>query len=261
MGRNIDNWQFVKEVQSDLNLHVDGWAGPNTRAAWHEFFARPAVAPVDVDGTDRSLRLPLDQYLPDTQVKKNLIILHHTSGGSAKSTFDWWRTTPERIGTAYIVERDGRVFEVFPPESWAYHLGIKGTGGSVDRRAIGIEIASEGGLIENDKLAAPDGKLYAFGTVSKRTEFRGSVLTLPNPWRGFRYFADYTPAALSSVFNLVKTLLRRFDIPRFVARGDAADLDFAGVAGHCHFRRDKSDVHPGFPWAELAFQCDLQISD
>lgn len=70
------------------------------------------------------LRLPVDQYFNETP-KKDLIVLHHTVGGSAKSTFDYWRTDPEHIGTAYIVERDGTIYEVFSPECWAYHLGLK----------------------------------------------------------------------------------------------------------------------------------------
>ena len=50
---------------------------------------------------------------------------------------------PNRIATAYIVERDGTIFEVFDPRHWAFHLGLKGSQGQVDRRSIGIEIASE----------------------------------------------------------------------------------------------------------------------
>lgn len=60
------------------------------------------------------LRLDATQYYQD-MVPKRQIYLHHTVGGSAKSTVDYWNKTPERIGTAYIVERDGTIFEVFPP--------------------------------------------------------------------------------------------------------------------------------------------------
>src|SRR5213082_1851366 len=99
------------------------------------------------------LRLPPGEYFNAPQAK-DLIVLHHTVGGSAKSTFDYWRTDPQHIGTAYIVERDGTIFEVFPPECWAYHLGLKTTS-SVDKRSIGIEIAYEGALLERG------GKYYA----------------------------------------------------------------------------------------------------
>lgn len=93
---------------------------------------------------DRTNRLDKKDYIP-VETKKSLIVLHHTVGGSAKSTIDYWRSDPGRIATACVVERDGNIFEVFDPKFWAFHLGLKGTNGAVDKRSIGIEIASEGG--------------------------------------------------------------------------------------------------------------------
>src|SRR5882724_6857752 len=157
-----------------------------------------------------SLRLPPDSYFPEKPTK-DLVILHHTVGGSAESTFEYWRTDEQHIGTAYIVDRDGTVYEVFPPECWAYHLGLKTTR-EVDKRSIGIEIASEGALLERD------GNFYAFGRLTEGTRYSGPVfdiadsatspsgiqaVTTPMLWRDYRYFAQYTPAALASVFALV----------------------------------------------------------
>jgi len=90
----------------------------------------------------KRLRLPEGQYVHQRH-KKSLIVLHHTAGADAESTFRWWLTDPKRIGTAYIVARDGRIFEVFPPEYWAFHLGVKGQR-QLDRRSIGIELANAG---------------------------------------------------------------------------------------------------------------------
>ncbi len=47
-------------------------------------------------------------------------MLHHTAGGSARSTFNYWNGNATRIATAYIVERDGTIFEVFDPR----HLNL-----------------------------------------------------------------------------------------------------------------------------------------
>jgi hypothetical protein len=38
---------------------------------------------------DRSLRLPKSEYFPPAH-KKTGIAIHHTVGGTARSTFDWW---------------------------------------------------------------------------------------------------------------------------------------------------------------------------
>ena len=169
-----------------------------------------------------SLRLPADSYFPEKH-PKDLIVLHHTVGGSAKSTFEYWRTNidAKHIGTAYIIDRDGTIYEVFPPECWAYHLGLKTTQ-AVDKRSIGIEIASEGALLERG------GNYYAFGRLTEATRYNGPVfdvdaevstsgiktVSAPQLWRDYRYFAQYTPAALASVFALVDALLTRFAIPR-----------------------------------------------
>lgn len=247
------NFAFMKNrVQPWLGVKPDGKAGEGeTIPAWEARTGQTSAVPGL--GINRSLRLPPDQYMP-SKSQKSLIVLHHTAGGSAKSTFDWWRTTSERIGTAYIVERDGTVYEVFDPSSWAYHLGVKGET-EIERRSIGIEIASEGGLTPGP------GDLYAFGVVSERTRFRGEVYDHGHSWRGFRHFASYTEPALLSVLGLVELLIQRFDIPRQTPAAeleyDKALVNFRGVIGHHHVREDKSDVHPGFPWARLVESAGL----
>ena len=72
---------------------------------------------------ERSLRLPESEYFPGTQQKSGIAI-HHTVGGTAESTFRWWRAKRTHVGTAYLVERDGTVFEVFDPSAWAYQFGL-----------------------------------------------------------------------------------------------------------------------------------------
>lgn len=75
-----------------------------------------------------------------------------------------------KIGTAYVIERNGIVFEAFEPQYWAWQFGLKSAGWnyedrvSFEKRFIGIEIASEGALKESD------GKLYCYDRISSRTE-------------------------------------------------------------------------------------------
>ena len=207
---------------------------------------------------DRSLRLPQDQYYQDHN-KKSILFLHHSVGGSARSTFRWWLTDPKPIGTAYIIARDGTIHEVFPPECWAYHLGY---GNRTDeKRSIGIELASEGALLKRGR------ELYCFDRVSERTRYRGRVYDVGRTWRGYRYFAVYPAAQLRAVIKLVDDLLLRFAIPPVVPRnartGRAARFDVKrrlrqGIIAHAHVRADKTDVHPGFPWDLLVSELKLQ---
>jgi peptidoglycan hydrolase-like protein with peptidoglycan-binding domain len=252
----------VRRFQEAEGLLPDGTVGPLTRAALEEAKAEAepggtAAAPEPAGGAgppvDRSLRLSDAQYLQE-EYPKDLIVLHHTAGGSARSTFNWWQEgDPKRIATAYIVERDGTILEVFDPRFWAFHLGLPGTGGRVDRRSIGIELASEGWLEEGA------GGLLAFGRP-----FAGEVYDHGSEWRGQRYFAAYTPDQTASVIALVDHLCELFAVPRRTPADslafDPALFDFRGIVGHHHVRADKTDLHPGFRWESLIEEARLEKS-
>lgn len=205
---------------------------------------------------NRTIRLEEKDYIP-VDTPKNLIVLHHTVGGSAKSTIEYWRTDPRRIGTAYVIERNGEIYEVFDPKHWAFHLGLEGTGGAVDKRSIGIEIASEGALIERED------KLYCFDKVSDRTLFTQAFFDYGEEWRDYRFFDAYSPEQITSIIVLINHLCDQFSIPR-VTPANHLDADdgyrqFAGILGHHHVRPDKSDVHPGFTWQQVIDGCRLTL--
>ena len=82
---------------------------------------------------DQSLRLPPSAYFPSTQEKSGLAV-HHTVGGSARSTFEYWKGNADLVGTAYVIDRDGTIFEVFEPAAWAWQFGLKWT--STDKIAF-----------------------------------------------------------------------------------------------------------------------------
>jgi hypothetical protein len=201
---------------------------------------------------DRSLRLPQAEYFPGPEHKSG-IALHHTVGGSAASTIGWWREDvtragrPRLTGTAYVVDRDGTVFEAFQPDAWAYQFGLawpQATRLAFERRFVGIELASEGALIERD------GSLYCFDRVSPRTtKPKAEAFDHGRAYRGHRWFDRYEDAQLTAVGLLVDQLCARFGIPRrfpdppFAYYGDAL-AGFEGVIGHAMVRRDKSDPAP-----------------
>ena len=196
---------------------------------------------------NRNLRLPDDQYYKES-FPKHQIYLHHTVGGSAKSTFNWWLKDPLRIGTAYIIDRDGTIFETFDPQYWCHHLGLKHPDNrSLNELSIGIELASEGAL------TMKDGDLYCYD--GKRI-FYDRAVDLGHVWRGYQYFDAYDDAQIVSVIELVNHLCDRFNIPKRTIGGDKnrfdlALLNFAGILTHCNVREEKTDVHPLFPFNRL----------
>ncbi|HEX9950645.1 MAG TPA: N-acetylmuramoyl-L-alanine amidase [Rubricoccaceae bacterium] len=124
--------------QRRLGVRPDGDPGPQTYAAAHR--AGEHAFGLRVDRT--TLRLPPAQFMGGTW-PKDLLVYHHTAGGSAASSLASWVATPTRVGTAYLVERDGTVYEVFDPAASAGHLGL---GGRQETRSIGIEICNWGWL-------------------------------------------------------------------------------------------------------------------
>ncbi len=210
---------------------------------------------------DRNLRLPETEYFP-TREEKSGICLHHTVGGSARSTFQWWVQDGQMVGTAYLIARDGTVHEVFDPQHWAYQFGLRWPRArkiAFEKRFIGIEIASEGGLIEHE------GELYCFDRISPRTrKSRDEAFDYGQDYRGYRYFDKYEPAQVDSLVELLNHLCDTFDIPRqapskfFDFYGDRLK-HFKGIIGHTMVRRDKTDPIPDINlWNRLQNDCGIQ---
>ena len=219
-------------------------------------------------------QLPLDQYYQDTVTKKQ-ICLHHTVGGSARSTFEYWRDNPERIGTAYIIERDGTIYEVFDPWYWAHHLGMKTVDNTQrNKESVGIELASEGALKSGYQLNQQLGSkkfdeewLYAFDidtppfahakklyhTVNDSLKY----FDLIQPFRGYWYFDAYDAAQVKACIELVNALCVQFKIPKaLLPKGsrfvfNQVYAQFNGVLSHCNVRADKSDLSPAWDWDAL----------
>jgi N-acetyl-anhydromuramyl-L-alanine amidase AmpD len=208
---------------------------------------------VQIDRT--SLPLPSKEYytLP---TRKDLIVLHFTAGLSARSAVEAWRSKPEHVATAYIVDSDGTIYELFDPSFWAYHLGIKGT--SVhDKRSIGIEIANVGPLKRSKgNENALNWWPHEFGQQYCLLDEEEKYLKVN--YRGIDYFASFSAAQLSGVAKLVQHLCDRFSIPRVIPGKDKRmdfDLPFynsyKGIATHANFRNDKWDIGPSYDWESL----------
>jgi hypothetical protein len=218
---------------------------------------------------DKSLRLPESEYFPGPRPKSGIAI-HHTVGGSARSTFHWWlgdKTAdgrPNLVATAYLIDTDGTVFEVFDPAAWAYQFGLSWTAAQrlkFEQRFIGIELASEGALIEQDDT------LYCFDRVSPKTvKPKEQAFDCGSPWRGHRWFDRYEDAQLTALGLLVDELCTRFAIPRqypehpFDFYGDRL-AGFSGIIGHAMVRLDKSDPAPDPRlWISLASLASVKPS-
>lgn len=214
----------------------------------------PAPAPSALAINRDRFRLPASQYMHE-ETAKDLIVLHFTAGSRASGAHAAWMATDARVATAYILDLDGTIYELFDPRYWAYHLGIKGAANQNfrhDRRSVGIEIVNVGPLKERD------GALYWWPN-NYQTRWCGVAETgryVRRSYRGFDRFATYTSAQAAALGPLVAHLRARFGIPKRLPAAAQRPLaepagyfkDFRGVASHQNFRADKFDVGPAFDW-------------
>jgi N-acetyl-anhydromuramyl-L-alanine amidase AmpD len=185
--------------------------------------------------------LPNNQYMIEPHDKK-MIVLHHTVGGSAKSAIDWWNQDPERVGVAYVIDRDGTVYEVFPPEDWAYALGIKGAPHDLDKISIQIEIVSWGWLTNQD--------YKFFVTLGEHKVFIPKDEVIDIDFRGYKHYHKYSDEQVTSVCELVKELNEKFNMNLQYKDNfwefdqSVIDHNTPGLISHTTVRKDKTDIFP-----------------
>jgi len=199
------------------------------------------------------LLLPAHQFVnSDPNVATRQIVLHHTAGGSAQSTYNWWNSNTERVATHFLIDRDGKVFQCIPLNRWAYHIYIGSKGNKIpdkykrdssiyDRLGIGIEVCSWG------QLTLKDGKFFNY---MNREVSASNVCTLETPYRGFKYYEKYTDAQIKSLQNVITQLVKIFNIPLltdynaiFSTHIDALERK-PGIFSHTSYRTDKNDMYP-----------------
>lgn len=188
----------------------------------------------------------------DEDCKKQNIVYHHTVSSTAGSALTWWDMTPVVVATAFLIGKDGAIFEAFPPGKWAHALGLRNRRNvALNKRAIQIELVNEGPLIEVPGYTSPR---WNFGpTKPHGSPYRGEVIAT-KPWRGFSLWAAYTEEQYRSLSWLTRKLCDEFNIQPTMCTQDVCNLsvpDRFGIYTHAQVRADKSDLHPGFDWKKI----------
>ena len=200
------------------------------------------------------ISFPQNQYFQDI-FEKSQIYLHHTAGNSdAKGVFAGWANDAGRIGTCVSISGigkntiDGEIVQGYSSKFWAYHLGVKTNYfqamklpyKELDKFSIGIEICSWG------QLTLKNGKFYNYVNREIPTD---QVYELSTPFRGYKYYHNYTDAQIESTRKLLVYWGSIYNIP-LTYNEDIWDLTpraFKGEKGvftHCSVRPDKVDVYP-----------------
>ncbi len=185
---------------------------------------------------------PKNQYFQDLH-KKRRICLHHTCGSTAEGAIEWWKQKPEKVGTAYIIDKDGTVHQVFNDNFWAYQLGLKTPNRTeIEQSTIGIEIVNEGALYErNGKFYTDWNKQYS-QPVTKQN------------WRGYRCWANYTEQQYAACAALINTIAQKHEIKLTLNENldfNPKILDTHTIINHANVRQDKTDLSPAFDFQKL----------
>ena len=199
---------------------------------------------------NRTRKLNNDQFYPATQVKKS-IFLHHTAGTSASGAIDWWNQTPDHVGTAYVLDRDGTIYEVFDPKSWGYHLGVRGDDNWQEKHSIGIELVSAGQLYKEK-----DGNFYFYPLFPNKAAAKkidpSEVVSFKDEWRGFNHYHKYTEEQVIATKELLKHLQKEHNIEKNVTpirklmefNPKVCAQHWGGTFTHTSVRKDKNDLFP-----------------
>ncbi len=206
------------------------------------------------------VRLKETQYYQEEFPKKQIVLHHTVSNGNAKNVMAGWNKTPAKVGTAFIIDREGVIHQCFSSRHWAHHLGTKAKNkksGSFDnlkvisntqlnQESIGIELCAWGSLKRSSIKSGIKAKFTSStGTIVPSDE----VVELEKPFRGSRYYQKYTDKQLKSLQILVNYLCETYKIPKTYnpemwEYSRLAMNGSPGIWSHVSFRKDKSDCFP-----------------
>jgi hypothetical protein len=82
----------------------------------------------------KKVDFPANQYVQE-MTKKYQAVLHHTgSGDDSRGDVYTWRSNTERVATPLIIERNGKIIQLFSSTFWAYALGISSRSNTIDSK-------------------------------------------------------------------------------------------------------------------------------
>jgi N-acetyl-anhydromuramyl-L-alanine amidase AmpD len=197
--------------------------------------------------------IPKGQYFEE-EVQKTNIVLHHTVSSTAQSALKWWAIDPVRIATAYIIDKDGKVYEAFPPKYWAHHLGLKEDRNKVlNQRSIGIELVNEGLL----HYQPANGGYKWFVTPQKPLGSNYTGKTVERMWRGYQHWAAYTDEQYTALNELLQFLLAEHKLPPTMCNTrelNKSAPDKFTIYSHYHVRADKTDPSPALDYSRIILE-------
>lgn len=163
---------------------------------------------------------------------RRFLVIHFTSGATAKSSINFWKTPEAKGASAHIViDRDGTIYQCRPFDKTCGHAGKSEWKGFKDLNScsIGIELANAG---DDSKLA----KKWSVLVPTKASHKNGGPSV---EWE------TYTDTQLRACEDVAKTLVSRYNLDDVVGHEDIAP-------------NRKNDPGPAFPMQRLREACGFK---
>jgi N-acetylmuramoyl-L-alanine amidase len=196
-------------------------------------------------------------YYYDEKFTKEKIVLHFTVGHIKGDIYSLSNKSRGHVSTAFVLGRNGTIYQLHSSAAWSYHLGRNALGGNGEQSkvGIGIEISNYGPLIKKgnnlETVYSSDTRKDVYCTMDDTEQY----IKLPQKFRGYQYYTAFTNEQYHNLILLLRYLTKTYDIPRkFVNESSryettsAGSANFEGICSHVNFRTDKIDIGPAFDW-------------
>lgn len=205
-------------------------------------------------------------FYPATHAKQRIVL--HFTAGNLRSDMQSLTTQDRHVSVAFVIARDGTIYQLFPSGAWSGHIGAgignQGTGNAQDKATIGIELSNYAYLVPRDgNLETIYSRLPQNGKPGPVDVYcplsnTAAYLKIDKPFREQSYYASYTSEQIESTIILLRYLTAKYNIPRqflpenkrYIATNDV--LTFRGIVSHVNYRSSgKWDIGPAFDWDTL----------
>lgn len=157
--------------------------------------------------------LPDNCYYPEKTIKKS-IVLHSIQSFTGPTYIKFLQNQAGKNALTYVIDREGKIYSLFNPNFWSYHLGINHSPSLMDKNSISIGLLNWGPLkkIKNHEI-----EIYGFNLGVK---FMGitqdgasdKIVKLSKPFKGYDIYASFNKPQLQSLEDLLKKLIKDFNI-------------------------------------------------
>lgn len=141
----------VKKFQADQKLPTTGFYGDLTHAALKKALGTSGPTTPTTPGGKFTKPAVINAPSPNQNsrggTKIDTIVMHHTATNNGAGDLAWMRNPQSKVSAHYMVDRDGKIYQLVGDDKRAWHAGkgeLHGVPSDINNRSIGIEIVNDG---------------------------------------------------------------------------------------------------------------------